>query len=135
MLILRLQHNQVELLTIETNEVYPIEACALLFGKLSINEAVVKTIKVVKNRLRSTSRFEVDPTNVATAVIEAEKEGMNFIGLFHSHPAPAEPSPIDIKFMHLWSDAIWLILSTTENRFAAYYLVNRKLKEATISIE
>ena len=134
-MILRLQHNQVDLLQIETNDVYPVEACALLFGKSYINEASVKTIKAVKNRLHSASRFEVDPTDVATIIIEAEKEGLDFIGLFHSHPAPAEPSPIDIKFMHLWGDAIWLILSTTENRLAAYYLMNGKLKEATISIE
>ena len=74
----------------------------MLFGKLSKNIAVVEKVEVPQNKLSSTIRFEVDPVNVAAAITEAEKDGLEFIGLFHSHPAPSAPSSVDLKYMRLW---------------------------------
>lgn len=107
----------------------------MLFGKLSQNKAFLRKIKFTKNRLQSTTRFEVDPEKVAAAILEAEKEDLDFIGLFHSHPAPATPSLIDQKFMRLWGDALWLILSSSDKKIAAYHMADGKVKEATIKIK
>jgi len=134
-LILQLQRRHIELLKQETEKVHPVEACAILFGKLSQNEAVVEKVEVTQNRLRSTTRFEIDPAKVAAAITETEKEGLEFIGLFHSHPAPDTPSAIDLKYMKLWGDALWLILSSTDGNLAAYQLIDGTVKEATIRIE
>ena len=134
-LILRLQRRHVDLLKQEAKKVHPVEACAMLFGKLSQNEAVVEKVEFAPNELRSTVRFEIDPVKVAAAFTEAEDEGLDFIGLFHSHPAPAAPSPIDLKYMKLWGDALWLILSSTDGNLAAYQLTDDTVKEATIRIE
>jgi proteasome lid subunit RPN8/RPN11 len=134
-LILRLQRRHVDLLKQEAEKVHPVEACALLFGKLSQNEAVVEKVEVAPNELQSTVRFEVDPEKVAAAITEAEEEGLDFIGLFHSHPAPAAPSPIDLKYMKLWGDALWLILSSIDGNLAAYQLIDDTVKEATLRIE
>jgi len=131
----QLQRCHVELLKQETEKVYPVEACAVLFGKLSQNKAVVEKVEVTQNRLRSTTLFEIDPANVAVAIAEAELEGLEFIGLFHSHPAPATPSSIDLKYMGLWDDALWLILSSTNANLAAYQLIDGTLKQATIRIK
>lgn len=133
-MILQLQNIHIKLLKQETEKMHPIEACAILFGKLLQNKAIVEKIEITQNRLRSTTRFEVDPEKVAAAIAEAENNGLEFIGLFHSHPAPAVPSSIDQKFMKLWGDALWLILSSTDGNLAAYYLVADKVKEATIQI-
>ena len=121
MLILQLQRRHVDLLKQEAKKVHPVEACAMLFGKLSQNDAVVEKVEFAPNELRSTVRFEIDP--------------VDFIGLFHSHPAPAAPSPIDLKYMKLWGDALWLILSSTDGNLAAYQLKDDKVKEATMRIE
>jgi len=134
-LILQLQRRHVDLLKQEAKKVHPVEACAMLFGKLSQNDAVVEKVEFAPNELRSTVRFEIDPVNVAAAFTEAEDEGLDFIGLFHSHPAPAAPSPIDLKYMKLWGDALWLILSSTDGNLAAYQLKDDKVKEATMRIE
>jgi proteasome lid subunit RPN8/RPN11 len=115
--------------------VYPIEACATLFGRLSKSKKIVEKVEIIQNRLQSTSRFELDPEKVAAAIDKAEKVGLAFIGLFHSHCAPAAPSSVDQKFMRLWGDAIWLILSSTNNKLAAYHLVDGNVKEVTINIE
>jgi proteasome lid subunit RPN8/RPN11 len=134
-LILRLQRHHVDLLKQEAEKVHPVEACALLFGKLSQNETVVEKVELAPNELQSTVRFEIDPEKVAAAITEAEEEGLEFIGLFHSHPAPAAPSPIDLKFMKLWGDALWLILSSIDGNLAAYQLSDGTVKEVTIRIE
>ena len=134
-MILQLQHYHVELLKQETKKVHPVEACAILFGKLSQNKAFVEKVEVTQNRLRSTTLFEIDPAKVAVAITEAEIEGLEFVGLFHSHPAPATPSLIDLKYMKLWGDALWLILSSIDGNLLAYQLIDGKVKQATIRIK
>jgi proteasome lid subunit RPN8/RPN11 len=134
-LFLRLQRNHVELLKQEAERVFPVEACAILFGNLTENEAIVEKVEITQNRLRSSTRFEVDPSTVARSIVEAEKEGFEFVGLFHSHPASAFPSEIDRKFMRLWVEAIWLILSSTENKLDAFQLVDDELKQVAIRID
>ncbi len=134
-MFLSLQRSHVELLKQEAQRVFPVEACAILFGRLSENEAVVEKVEIAQNRLRSITRFEVDPSKVAMSIVEAEKEGLEFVGLFHSHPAPAVPSEIDRKFMRLWDDTVWLILSSTENRLDAFQLVDEKMRQVAIRIK
>lgn len=107
----------------------------MLFGKLSQGEAVVEKVVVTPNKLHSSVRFEMDPEKVAAAFTDAEENGLEFIGLFHSHPAPTPPSSIDLDGMKLWNDALWLILSSTEGKLAAYQLIDGLVKEVTISIE
>jgi hypothetical protein len=48
---------------------------------------------------------------------------------------PATPSTIDLKFMKLWGDAIWLIYSLTDDKLAAYRLENDELKDVDIKTE
>ena len=134
-MILRLKRQHVNLLKEEARKVHPIEACAMLFGKLTQKETVVKRVVVAPNKLHSTVRFEIDPETFVNAFTKADKEGLDFIGMFHSHPAPAKPSLIDHKYMKLWGDAIWLILSSTNGSLAAYQMRNGKVREITIRVE
>jgi len=115
--------------------VHPIEACALLFGKLSHDEAIVTKVEFAPNKLQSPVKFQIDPETVAAAFTNAEKEDLQFIGIFHSHPAPAEPSSIDLEGMKLWGDALWLILSSTDGELAAYQLMDDSVEEATLQID
>ncbi len=134
-MILRLQRRHVDLLKQQAEKMQPVEACAMLFGRLSHGEAVVEKIDFAPNKLQSPVRFEIDPAEVAAAFTEAEEDGLDFVGLFHSHPAPAAPSSIDLKGMRLWGNALWLILSSTDGKLAAYQLMEDKVEEATIRIE
>ncbi len=132
---LQLRNSSVNLLKAEARKSHPVEACAMLFGYLTDKEAIVRKIVVAKNELYSTTRFEIHPKTVIKAFAEAEKQGLEFIGLFHSHPAPATPSTIDLKFMKLWGDAIWLILSSTNGRLAAFQTRKGKVTEITIKLD
>ena len=119
----------------ETEKIYPIEAVALLFGNILKNRFEVKKIEIVPNRLISKSRFEVDPEIIAKNIAKLEKNGLEFIGIFHSHFGPATPSSIDKKSMRLWGDAVWLIFSSTKYNFSAYQLVGNKVKEIDLQIK
>ena len=132
---MRLRSHYVDLLKQEAKKVDPIEACGVVFGILSRNEAVVEKVVITPNELQSTLGFEIDPVKVAASFAEAEDEGLDFIGLFHSHPAPAAPSPIDLKYMKLWGDAMWIVLSLIDGDLGAYQLIDGIVKEVTIKIE
>lgn len=134
-MILRLRSQQLRLLREEARKSHPIEACALLFGKLLDEEAIVTKIVVTPNVLRSTVRFEADPQMILKAFEQAEHDGLQFIGLFHPHPAPATPSAIDLRYMKLWGRAVWLILSSIDGNIAAFQMVNGEVNEITLKIE
>jgi proteasome lid subunit RPN8/RPN11 len=119
----------------EACNIYPIEACALLFGTVKHGEASVKKVVVTQNVLRSTTRFEIDTKAFFKAFIEADKNDMVFLGFFHSHPIEATPSSVDLHFMQLWGDAIWLILSSSEGRFAAFELKNGRSQALILKVE
>lgn len=134
-MILRLTRNAFGNLENEARKRSPIEACAILFGKLSKTQAVVKRVALTTNVLQSTTRFEIDTKEFYDAFTKAEKDGLVFLGFFHSHPAQAGPSSVDLHFMQLWADAIWLIFSLSENRSAAFQMRNGKACALDLIVE
>ena len=129
-----LSEAQIELLKTEVKKNFPVEACALLLGKHDGDVVTVGKIIMARNILKSTTRFEVDPMFVASTFEQAEKEGLDFIGLFHSHPAPATPSAIDMRYMKLWGSAIWLVLSTLDGEIAAFRKLDDQAERVEIEI-
>src|SRR5687768_8812979 len=71
----------------------PLEACGLLAGKNSRVEKVI----AVRNQAQSPVRYMMDPIEQLTAFQWIESQGLDLLGIFHSHPAgPEVVSPIDI---------------------------------------
>jgi len=134
-MILRLMNQRLILLREEARKAYPVEACALLFGKLTEKEAVVERVVVTPNVLRSTARFEIDSKAFYDAFTKASRDGLEFIGFFHSHPAPANPSSVDLQFMRLWGDAVWLIFSSIDNNFSAFRMKKGRVYVLTLKTE
>jgi len=132
---LKLNTQHLRLLRVKARRVRPIEACALLFGKLTDKEVTVTRVAVMPNILQYTVRFEIDPQAFFRAFTQAQAEGMEFVGFFHSHPAPANPSAVDLRYMRLWSDAVWLILSQTDGGLAAFRMKAGRVEELTIKVE
>ena len=134
-MILRLKRKDIKLLKKTVQKEFPIETCAILFGEMDQNQANVTKISLASNKLKSEVRFEIEPEVFFNALQEAEKEGLVLIGFFHSHQTHAKPSSIDLKYMKLWGNAIWLIFSTIDESLAAYQLINEKLLETSILVE
>ena len=134
-MILRLTRRQLTCLENEAKKASPIEACGLLFGKVTQKEATVERIVTTPNIMKSTTRFEIDSKAFYDAFIEADKDGLLFLGFFHSHPAPATPSSVDLTFMRLWEEAVWIIFSLTENKFAAFEMKKGKAYALVLKTE
>ena len=125
---LQMTNRQLALLVRETRRVHPIEACGLLFGELSKESAIVKRVIVTPNVLKSSVSFEIETRVFHDSFTKAKQDGYEFLGFFHSHPASVDPSSVDIRFMRLWGDAVWLILSSIEDKFAAFRMENGKVR-------
>ena len=115
---------------------YPREVCGLLFGgSQEIPEFKVERVVILDNllleqhaerlkelveadavalpseRMKRGGAFEflIDPQQHCQAILEANKQGLDQLGLFHSHPDhPAVPSPTDAAqpFLSGWSNIV-----------------------------
>lgn len=99
----------------------PNESCAFLLGSVDPDErhVMIKEVLPVKNAHASYASFEIPPEDLIKAYDYAERARQQIIGIFHSHPAPPLPSRTDMRFMEI-NPVVWVIYSTTENRFAAW---------------
>lgn len=71
----------------------PLEACGLLAGKDSRVESVIG----VTNQAQSPVRFVMDPIEQLRAFEWIDSQGLDLLGIYHSHPAgPETVSPTDI---------------------------------------
>lgn len=71
----------------------PLEACGLLAGKDSRVESVIG----VTNQAQSPVRFVMDPIEQLHAFEWIDSQGLDLLGIYHSHPAgPETVSPTDI---------------------------------------
>ena len=71
----------------------PLEACGLLAGSAGVVEAVLP----VRNAAASPVRFRMDPIEQLRALDWIESQGLELVGIFHSHPAgPDTPSATDV---------------------------------------
>ena len=71
----------------------PLEACGLLAGRRARVEAVL----ALRNQAQSPVRFLLDPQEQLHAFDWIESQGMDLLGIFHSHPAgPESASATDI---------------------------------------
>ena len=71
----------------------PLEACGLVAG--TENRAVA--FLPVSNELQSPSAFRMDPQEQLNAFLWMEKQHLDLLAIFHSHPqGPQTPSTTDI---------------------------------------
>ena len=110
--------DQITRLARFANEALPNESCAFLIG--SSSESTVAEILFMKNIDSSPYSFSIEPSELIDAYNKAEEKGLDVIGIFHSHPGKPSPSATDMKYMEI-NPVIWLIYSTTEKRFGAYF--------------
>lgn len=110
-----LTERQVGQLASIAKSALPNESCAFLLGK---NDKVTEILSM-RNADESQISFSIEPQEVLDAYDLAESKELQVVGIFHSHPARPAPSGTDRKFMEI-NPVVWLIYSTTEQRFKAY---------------
>ena len=98
----------------------PEEACGLLVGRFIEGEAHASDVMPVRNQSMSTVRFSIDPVTMYKALKKAEEKGETVIGVYHSHPAGAEPSHLDVNYME-GTSYVWVIVEKCKNVRAYVY--------------
>jgi len=93
---------------------FPAEVCGLLVGRLADSRVEIERVVMAENlnQERARDRYELDPQAFIRADREARKDGLEILGIWHSHPqAPAMPSLTDLK--RAWEGYSYLILSVS----------------------
>ena len=110
----------------------PLEACGLLAGKDSRVEKVFE----VKNQDQSPLRYVMDPIEQLNAFEWIDSNGLELLGIFHSHPSgPETVSPTDIA--EAAYAVVYVILSRVDDvwRARGFRIENGATQEVTLQIE
>lgn len=100
----------------------PAESCALLFGHEESGTSTVKEVFLTQNIEDSPVNFTISNEELLSGYKQAEKKGLDVIGIFHSHPySEATPSRTDREFMTI-NPVVWMIFSNKENQLNAFVL-------------
>jgi [CysO sulfur-carrier protein]-S-L-cysteine hydrolase len=109
----------------------PLEACGLLAGK---DDRVEKVI-LVRNQAQSPIRFVMDPYEQLRAFAWIDSNGLELLGIFHSHPAgPETASLTDIA--EAAYEVVHLIWSRNQNEWKArgFWIENGSVTEVALQI-
>lgn len=110
----------------------PLEACGLLAGKDSRVEKVIE----VKNQIQSPVRYVMDPIEQLNAFEWIDSNGLELLGIFHSHPSgPETVSPTDIA--EAAYAVVYVILARVEGMWRArgFRIELGAYREVTLQIE
>jgi len=89
----------------------PNESCAMLFGKKVGDNWNVKEVFLTQNIDDSQTNFTISPEELLKGYQIAEKNQLEVVGIFQSHPnSVAIPSNTDKKFMQN-NPVPWIIFS------------------------
>ena len=117
---------------------FPYECVGLLIGTSDKKEFQVKKIVLAKNTLGSPVAFEADPQFVYKVHKDAEKRGLQLVGIYHSHPnMHAFVSSRDAEFMKYWGHLVWLILGLSKERVLerkAFTMKNKNIGEIEVEV-
>jgi [CysO sulfur-carrier protein]-S-L-cysteine hydrolase len=128
-LTMREKHWQEMLQHVESQ--IPLEACGLLAGTDNRVEEVIR----IRNQAQSPVRFVMDPYEQLKAFDWIESNGLDLLGIFHSHPAgPEIASATDIA--EATYKVIHIIWSRRENRWQArgFWIDRGTASEVTLRI-
>ena len=98
---------------------YPLETCGLLLGKQEEGRVQVRRVLAARNvnTERAHDRYEMAPEDLLAADEAAQAEGLEIVGIWHSHPEhPACPSETDR--VQAWQGWSYVILSVYQGRVA-----------------
>lgn len=96
---------------------YPAEACGLIGGALEEGRKVaVQLVPLANQRTDSArNRYLIDPESFRRAQQTLDRDGLEVIGVYHSHPDhPPTPSAFDRE--HAWPSLSYVIVTVLRGR-------------------
>ncbi len=89
-----------------------LEESGILLGRIKDDEGFIEYAYKLAEGVNS---FRIDPVKWMKAVLKGEDRGLEYIGIYHTHPGgAAKPSPLDIRYMMECPGEVWLIVARKE---------------------
>ena len=110
-----------------------MECCGLLAGV----DGVITKIFPATNALASPTAYEVAPQELFPLFRQMREEGLEHLGIYHSHPATENfPSPSDIELAGYPYQAYFIIspLPAAPNPVRAFFIRDGQVEELEIAI-
>lgn len=111
----------------------PLESCGLLAGR----DSKVEKIFFVQNQAQSPVRYVMDPIEQLNAFEWIDSNGMELLGIFHSHPTgPETVSPTDVA--QAAYAVTYVILARVDDaqvwRARGFWIKNGGFREVTLEV-
>ncbi len=128
---LTLTEEQQNAMIAHVNSLAPLEACGLLAGKNSTVEKVLP----ITNQAQSKVRYAMEPIEQLRAFEQIEAEGLDLLGIFHSHPeGPEVISQTDIA--EAYYPVVYVVLSrkNEEWKTRGFWIENNSFSEVDLRV-
>jgi proteasome lid subunit RPN8/RPN11 len=125
--MIRIEQGAWDLMVIHACETYPNECCGALLGVAEDGEKKVRLAVPLDNVSQAShrSRYELRPEDLLMADRRARHEGMDLLGIYHSHPdCDAYFSETDLKNSCPWYSFVVLSIQGAEFHHANSWLPN-----------
>jgi proteasome lid subunit RPN8/RPN11 len=133
-LTIEIPESHVERISLHSKESQPIEACGILIGTTRHDVRKVIDTWPAKNRLSSESSYEIDPESLFHAFTYAEKNGLEVIAFYHSHPFwSAEASAID-RARANYPGLSYVIYSIPNKEIKSFYFDGKELNSESVIV-
>jgi [CysO sulfur-carrier protein]-S-L-cysteine hydrolase len=110
-----------------------IECCGFLAGR----NGVISAVFPAKNVLQSAKAYEIAPEELFDLFRRIRSEGLEHLGIYHSHPnGENAPSPLDIE-RAFYPDAAYLIISVrpaAPQPIRAFRIIDGQARELSVEI-
>lgn len=128
---LKISSNDWQMMLEHVDRHAPLEACGLLAGR----DDRVENVILVRNQAQSPVRFVMEPYEQLEAFDWIESNGLELLGIFHSHPGgPETASSTDIA--EAAYEVIHVIWSRTPGHWQAraFWIENGRATEVSLQI-
>lgn len=131
--MLTVRHDQRDAMIAICLRALPFEGCGLLLGT---PDGVVRDVVASPNVAESAKVYEIDPKVLLRTFRRADDEGVEVIGVFHSHThSEAYPSPTDVRQA---PDPSWhyvlISLRDPDTVVRSYLVVNGEVTEEELLV-
>lgn len=129
--VVRVRAEVLARLTEEAQRAPAEECCGLLGGR----DGVITDIFPTRNALASPTAYEVAPAELFAVFRRMREEGLEHMGIYHSHPTGDNaPSPRDIERAY-YPEAVYFIVSpqpTPPRPIRAFFIRDGRVAELAI---
>jgi proteasome lid subunit RPN8/RPN11 len=119
----------------------PDEACGLLAGRFQpgtfVSDGRVEIVYPTANADASARTYSVDPRDLLRSIRAAEAQGLELVGVFHSHThTEAWPSPTDVR-QALEPGWLYVIVSLKDGDpvLRSFRITDGKIQETAVVLE